>query len=115
MESYIEYSECGYLQRCIHTLVFGSTIEGAESRLGRSIGLAVDINVATGGASLTLQYQRLGWRHQQEREKQTCSFHENMECTFRTLGFHVQKVHLFIRRPYVLKSLLSKNFCETSR
>ena len=50
--------------------MFGSTIEGAESRLGRSVGLAVNVNVATGGASLTLQYQRLGWRHQQEREKQ---------------------------------------------
>ena len=80
--SYIEHSECGCLQRCIHTLVFGSTIEGAESDLGRSVGLAVNVNVATCGASLTHQYQRLGWRQQRRREIHTVIQYLNLRAGF---------------------------------
>ena len=51
----------------LHTLVFESAIEGAESGLRRSVGLTVNVNVATGGPSLTLQHQLLGCRHKKEK------------------------------------------------
>ena len=58
------------------------TIEGAESRLGRSVGLAVNVNVATCGASLTHQYQRLGWRQQHGIEIHTVIQYLNLRAGF---------------------------------